>query len=121
MPFMQKLASQKQTPAQQEQAAASVKLYYHTMKNWEQLQDGGGAVVVILDPWEDLFIRLKEEIRIRQYSPKTLQTYRSWTEHFKKYVAGKLPKRLLGTDNLWSSTGTPAESTSVSPFLLHFF
>lgn len=98
MPFMQKLASKNQTGVQQEQAAASVKLYYQTMKNWDQPHGGAGSSVAVPDPWEDLFTRLKEEIRIRQYSPKTLQTYRSWTAHFKKFLDGKPPNEITAED-----------------------
>jgi integron integrase len=37
-------------------------------------------------------VRLKEEVRLRQYSPKTLQTYRTWVNSFRGFLAEKVPE-----------------------------
>ena len=84
MPFLQKLAATHRSVAHQQQAAESVGLYYETVKNWPAGARGH-------DPWIDVFTRLKEEIRIRQYSPKTLATYRSWILGFKTFVGETKP------------------------------
>jgi len=60
-PFLQKLASKHQSEAQQKEAAASIMLYYQTMKNWsvthlESVSKGE-------DAWDAVFPKLKEEIR----------------------------------------------------------
>ncbi len=153
-PFLQKLASKNQSKASQEQAAASVKLYYDIIRNWP---DSSSAPPVISKPadtapkpiepdeippipakappikvrvheasgtpappetpsmvregtpthsdqqasglsWADCYRRLKEEIRVRQYSPKTLSTYRIWTEQFQRFLKDKPPADLTSED-----------------------
>jgi integrase len=42
--------------------------------------------------------RLKEEIRIRQYSPKTWKTYRVWTGQFQKFLGEKQPSAVTADD-----------------------
>jgi integron integrase len=169
-PFLQKLASKNQSKASQEQAAASVTLYYDIIRNWP---DSGSLSPVISKPadtapkqvavskeiakpfarnrlgtasppkgeddggvrgtggtptlpgslhtdapasmvregtskhddqqasnltWADCYRRLKEEIRVRQYSPKTLSTYRIWTEQFQRFLKDKPPADLTSED-----------------------
>jgi len=86
-PFLQKLAEKNQPVVNQEQAAQSVKLYYETLKNWPN----DSAVAMPSDAWAPVFKQLKDEIRLRQYSPKTLKTYRVWIEQFKEYLVDKPP------------------------------
>jgi len=114
MPFLQKLSSKNQSGSLQEQAAASVKLYYQTMKNWGKYHSDVESVVVVVDPWDEIRTRLKEEIRIRQYSPKTLQTYRSWMEYFKMFVGGKPPADITAEDARCFLTYLATEKNVVS-------
>jgi len=48
--------------------------------------------------WEVVFRQLKEEIRLRQYSPKTLTTYRGWSEQFRVFLGDKPPGELTAED-----------------------
>lgn len=51
------------------------------------------------DAWEDLYRQLKEQIRVRQYSPKTLGTYRTWTRQFQLFLGpGRSPSDLTAED-----------------------
>ncbi len=93
-PFLQKLASKNQSQASQEQAAHSIALYYETMKNWPANPAVQGKSKATEDLWVPVFQQLKEEIRIRQYSPKTLKTYRIWIEQFRKFLNEKPPSQV---------------------------
>lgn len=48
--------------------------------------------------WEGVFRQLKEEIRLRQYSPKTLKTYRGWTDQFREFLGDKPPGAVTAED-----------------------
>lgn len=48
--------------------------------------------------WDEVFRLLKEEIRLRQYSPKTLKTYRGWAEQFREFLGGKPPGAVTAED-----------------------
>ena len=75
-PFLQKLASKKQTLANQERAAASVALYYGLITEWRTVAAAGDKCPISVDLWDPCYRKLKEEIALRHYSPKTLQAYR---------------------------------------------
>ena len=96
-PFLQKLASKNQSRERQEQAAASIGLLYNLVDRWKKDQEGseasrGEAV------WEDVSRKLKEEIRIRQYSDNTLKTYRSWILQFGTFLDHKEPEKVDSED-----------------------
>ena len=44
--------------------------------------------------WVVFFTRLDEEIQVRQYSPKTLKTYRQWLRRFQAFARSKPPESL---------------------------
>lgn len=48
--------------------------------------------------WATCYQKLKEEIKLRQYSPKTLATYRIWTEQFQRFLKDKRPNSLASDD-----------------------
>jgi hypothetical protein len=48
--------------------------------------------------WKDEYSRLMEEIQVRHYSPKTLQTYRGWTQKFQAFIRSKGPELLSSND-----------------------
>ncbi|HKJ65189.1 MAG TPA: phage integrase N-terminal SAM-like domain-containing protein [Desulfopila sp.] len=48
--------------------------------------------------WKRECNRLKEEIRLRHYSDKTLQTYRTWMPKFQTYTGSKEPDLLSADD-----------------------
>ena len=97
-PFLHKLASKNQTQAAQEQAAHSVSLFHETVKNWPAKQGPTQENVVTEGAWDSVYRQLKEAIRIRQYSSKTLSAYRIWTEQFQKFLRDKPPVELTAED-----------------------
>jgi len=48
--------------------------------------------------WQAEFARLADEIKVRHYSPRTLQTYRHWVGDFQDFVRSKPPEFLATTD-----------------------
>ena len=48
--------------------------------------------------WEAEYARLMDEIKVRHYSPKTLQTYRGWVQHFQTFLRSKAPESLSADD-----------------------
>ena len=83
--FLRKLSSKGQSVDRQQTAAASVQAYFAILK-------GGLTQPDDSEPgWENCLTRLKEEVRLRQYSPKTLQTYRTWVNAFRGFLEGKDP------------------------------
>jgi integron integrase len=97
-PFLQKLVEKRQAPERQEQAAASVGLYYDLMKTWANMPQANIQVEVARAPWDECYTRLKEETHLRQYSPKTLQTYATWIRQFQEFVENKAPSHVDSDD-----------------------
>jgi integron integrase len=48
--------------------------------------------------WKDEYSRLADEIQVRHYSPKTLQTYRGWTQKFQAFTRSKGPELLSSNE-----------------------
>jgi integron integrase len=48
--------------------------------------------------WKAEYGRLVDEIKVRHYSPKTLQTYRGWVQHFQTFLRSKAPETLSADD-----------------------
>lgn len=90
--FLRKLSSKGQSVERQKTAAASVQAYQTILKGGlaEDSSDESG--------WEDCLTRLKEEVRLRQYSPKTLQTYRTWVNAFRGFLRDKRPTAVDSED-----------------------
>lgn len=97
-PYMQKLAAKNQSAAAQEEAAGAIKLYYTTMQDWQGDRTADGVEVASTHAWDALFAKLKDEIRLRQYSPKTLSAYRIWTEQFRIFLNHKPPEEVNDED-----------------------
>ena len=97
-PYLQKLASKRQSVGRQKQAASSIGHYYELMRNWPAARGGNGAEEVGGKQWDDSYDKLKEEILVRQYSRKTLQTYRTWIRQFQQYLGDKEPARIDSDD-----------------------
>ena len=96
-PFLQKLASKNQSKGQQSQAARALKLYYGLVESWpEAVRDR--PVVAFERQWEQCFEQLKQEIKLRQYSPKTLKTYRQWIVRFARFTDYKDPATVCSED-----------------------
>ena len=48
--------------------------------------------------WSSEYHKLSEAIQIRHYSPKTLKTYKGWTQKFQAFLKSKSPELLSTTD-----------------------
>lgn len=87
-PFLEKIAAKNQCEERQQQAAASIRLYYQLLPalvgadaGLTAPPEGGGnqgACITLLE----------EEIKLRQYSPRTLSAYRGWVRDFLKFHDG---------------------------------
>lgn len=120
-PFLDKLASKRQNQARRDQAAEAVRLYHRMLAATEAGQktrqdrrsrecdrgsagkrdarrvalrtgreEGGGADA----SWEKPYQAMRDQIRLRNYSPKTLRTYMQWTRKFQAFTGSKGPERL---------------------------
>ncbi len=97
-PFLQKLASKGQAIDRQQAASESVGIYHALMRDWADMPEADAEGERRRTPWAACYERLKEEIRIRQYSPKTLRTYGGWVSQFQAFLADKDPARLDSDD-----------------------
>jgi integron integrase len=97
-PFLRKLAEKHQAPERQEQAAASVGLYYDLRKMWTNAPEANVQVEAARAPWDECYVRLRGETHLRQYSPKTLQTYAVWIRQFQEFVGNKAPLQVNSDD-----------------------
>ena len=48
--------------------------------------------------WIEEYSRLENEIRVRNYSPRTLRTYRGWVRKFQTFTTSKSPELLSSDD-----------------------
>ena len=96
--FLQKLSEKRQSPERQKQASSSIMIYYDLMKTWAVTPESDKTAEIMRAPWNDCYQKLKDEISIRQYSPKTLQTYTTWVRQFQGFVKNKNPSELNSDD-----------------------
>lgn len=109
--FTEKLKDKGQRSSQIEEASCAVRLYYRmagetdgrlsppacepeiTSKTPPASTQSKGA------SWVDELIKLREEIRVRHYSAKTLSSYYGWARKFQTFVRSKSPA-LLDTNDV---------------------
>jgi integron integrase len=48
--------------------------------------------------WQNIFLGLSNEIKVRHYSPKTLKSYMIWVRKFQYFTKSKNPKALSASD-----------------------
>lgn len=117
--FLQKLQEKKLPPWQQEQASHAVALYFElipaatesipapipTAPAPEPAPATNPTPSQVSEPavstgasWREEFTNLTEEIKVRHYSPKTLDTYRLWLRKFQAFVRSKPPESLTVAD-----------------------
>lgn len=97
-PFLLKLASKNQSREQQKEAASAVKLFHDLIQSWKENPACANLRNEDNRPWEAVYDQLKEEIRLRQYSDKTLKTYRTWIRQFAGYLNHKQPEAVDSED-----------------------
>ena len=108
--FLEKLKEKKQTLPQRSQAEKAVVLYFSGIEKPEKAkasQDSRHQVheeikaydsKVEADPWVLAVDGIKNEIKLRHYSKKTMKAYTLWAEKFRYYTKNKLPETLTPYD-----------------------
>jgi integron integrase len=113
--FTTKLEEKNQRNQQTEQARKAILLFYqlidslrskkNTSKPPEKIGEKEPSYrepkVQVTDKnksWENEFILLKDEIRLRQYSRKTLSAYTRWTRIFQAFLKSKSPDQIDSHD-----------------------
>ena len=113
--FILKLKQKNQTEQQIAQAKQAVSFFYTLIESHksdsskasmqredspETVEDDATAALDISKnrSWENDFQMLKNEIKLRQYSPKTLKSYTSWVRRFQAFLKSKSPKLLDSID-----------------------
>ena len=125
-PFLEKLASKRQGDAQRGQAGQAVGLYHRMLaESAAGEQPGRGAAADVPqsdvtgrtapsratqrsrggtdDPraasWREQYQAMRDQIQMRNYSPKTLNTYTHWTRRFQSFTRSK-PPEVLDTEDV---------------------
>ena len=90
-PFLNKLAAKGQCSDRQQAAVTAIAHFYWLVMNAgkRQAPESGEET----SAWDGALDALKREIRLRQYSPKTLKTYLGWNRQFARYLEFKPPVR----------------------------
>ncbi|MDY0276385.1 MAG: integron integrase [Desulfomicrobium sp.] len=94
--FLEKLASKGQPQPFLSQAKETVELYYRHLKNRRKEEQapvvdhhvdarGRNKLCAGGSDWRWVYARLENEIKVRHYSKRTLQSYRSWIRSFQTY------------------------------------
>jgi integron integrase len=96
--FLHKLGKKKQSGERQAQAMKSISMFYDVVQQFPRPGTGGPENVKEADAWEKLFVKLTEQIKVRQYSPKTLKAYAGWARQFQVYLESKAPEALDDDD-----------------------
>ncbi|MBT3176926.1 MAG: integron integrase [Desulfobacula sp.] len=108
--FVEKLKQKAQTPSQQSQAKKAVELYYSGVEKSESVSEitvsdpdiceeiKPFSSDVIDDPWDIAVDSIKNEIKLRHYSKKTLKAYSLWAEKLRYFTKNKLPESLTPED-----------------------
>lgn len=117
--FLQKLQEKKLPPWQQEQALHAVSLYFDLISAAPESVFVPVPTTPALGPvpatnhtpppvpepgvstgasWREEFTSLTQEIKVRHYSPKTLDTYKLWLRKFQAFVHSKPPESLTAAD-----------------------
>jgi len=106
--FKNKLKQKKQTEMQIAQAQKAIELFYQLIESYrmnqsdtmisDKISDQSAQFKPEKNPdisrnrsWKKELEQLDTEIRIRQYSRKTLQTYKKWVRIFQAYLKSKAP------------------------------
>ena len=113
--FILKLKQKNQTEQQIEQAKQAISLLYKLIESYksnssqssiqkedytETMENDSTASLDISknQSWENEFQMLNNEIKLRQYSQKTLKAYTIWVRSFQAYLKSKSPKLLESID-----------------------
>ena len=108
--FIKKLQQKKQNIQQQKQAHAAISLYYavdfssNTITKTASAPQSAPLPTKAEGPkaknadWTPVFQKLKAEIKLRHYSPRTLKTYTGWARQFQAFTKSKDSRLLTSND-----------------------
>jgi hypothetical protein len=117
--FLNKLKEKAQTPEHQNQASHAVTLFYKLLQARRQKptgQDSSGQqressalkpkpvveskdeLTTAQEEWRINYRQLADQIKVRHYSKKTLESYAGWIRKFQSYSHSKEPRLLSGDD-----------------------
>jgi len=108
--FIKKLQEKKQNIRLQKQAHASITLYYAAVSINNPVTKQVSAPRSVSLPaqekrpkaknadWTPVFQKLKAEIKLRHYSPRTLKTYTGWARQFQTFTKSKDSHLLASSD-----------------------
>lgn len=98
LPFLEKLKGKNQTLSQQSQAKKAVELYYSGIEKLKSISKNSVPLHEIHeditlfdskadnDPWVLAVDGIKNEIKLRHYSKKTLKAYSLWAEKLRYFT-----------------------------------
>ncbi|MBU0729748.1 MAG: integron integrase [Proteobacteria bacterium] len=107
--FVKKLQEKKQSELQQQQAQHAITIYYEIeiekTTNKAPLNDRNlsasspnSEFKTKNADWTSVFTQIRNEIKLRHYSPKTLTSYTGWARKFQSYTKSKDPSLLSISD-----------------------
>ncbi len=107
--YVNKLKEKSQTDQQQKQAINAISLFYeigtghagseNSLKNKTNLMlRKKEDLKEINASWASVYDDLKNEIKLRHYSPNTLKTYKGWVRQFQIFLKSKDPRLLENSD-----------------------
>ena len=107
--FINKLQNKNQNERQQKQAFHAVSIFYEIKKadqdkmealnnKKENISRKNHGLKLISADWRPVYENLESEIKLRHYSPKTLEAYRGWTRQFQAFTGSKDPQLLSAPD-----------------------
>ena len=111
LPFIQKLKAKRQSRHQLAQATKAIELYLeidgHLEEHDKQLLLNTKTFDVSIKKtevkeanadWRPVYNGLESEIKLRHYSPRTLEAYRTWARHLQGFTKSKDPSLLSSHD-----------------------
>lgn len=117
--FINKLREKKQSKSQQKQAYDAILMYYEifgihpdgsqqpapemaaekeAMAVREEIEPYDKNDAVLDNNWKSVYTRLRDEIKVRHYSPKTYKAYSTWVYKFQRFVNKKEFEQLSSED-----------------------
>jgi integron integrase len=107
--FLKKLKDKNQAEQQQKQAFQAVSIFYEiesvdqdrieALKNKkENISTQKTELTSIEQDWSPAYTKLDSEIKLRHYSPRTLEAYTGWVRQFQGFTRNKHPQLLTTAD-----------------------
>jgi len=91
--FISKLKQKNQREMQLKQANNAISLYYELSPESIPQQPLSES-----NSWKTIFSLLETEIKLRHYSPRTLEAYSNWVKQFSRFMSHKNPGQIVSSD-----------------------